>query len=784
MRTACGLLLALLASDFGSTAAQASEPRFSFDIPASSATVSLGAFASATGIAIGWPSGLPQIRLRAVKGKMTVEAALAKLLADSGYRAERVGSLAYRIVPIQVRRLTLAPPAAPAPKRVAMPIPNVVSLLDIIVTGQKQPQLLQDVPMSVAAIDLTHRQMGSVAPGTRDIFDFIDGVSITNLGPGRNRQFIRGVADSPFNGPSQSTVAVQLDEARVTFDAPDPDIRLVDMERVEVLKGPQGPLYGSGALGGIYHLITRKPESSTLGGTIRIGGEAVQHGGLGGGIEGTVNLPLVEDQLAIRAVGYLSREGGWIDNEGRNHDANATNVTGARLALRWQPAPDWTVDLAGMLQDVNTLDSQYVTASNDTVHRTAAIAEPTDNDFKTAAITVKGRLGSLDLVGTSSYVRHKVSSVLDSTPASSAFGLDGASRYADARSFEIFNHELRISSPSRIRWLVGVSFLDAHSHDMGVISDDTTSLAIEGVDRKIQELAVFGEATVPLIDRVKVTAGARLFHTRTEDDAIEAAGGNIDRVSKTILSPSIALSWSPLERGLIYLRYARAMRPGGLALAENSQTRRFDSDELGTVDLGVRYSDPASRISVHGSLFETEWKYIQSDYLLSNGLTSTRNVGRARIYGAEASVDWRPWPALSLALGATYIDADLVRDATGEKLDDRRMPVTPDLALRALAQYRFDLGAWVATTGVQVNYIGNSRLSFDPSLDHKMGDYATVALNAIFSRPYMAISLKVDNLLDVKGDSFAFGNPFSIANGEQYTPLRPRTFSISISRDW
>lgn len=709
---------------------------------------------------------------------MTPDIALKKLLADSGYRAERVSPTAYRIMPIPIRPV----PSRPQPTQA--PIPNVVAAHDIIVTGQKQPQLLLDVPMSVAVVDLTHSQIGRIAPGTRDILDFVDGVSITNLGPGRNRQFIRGVADSAFNGPSQSTVAVQIDETRVTFDAPDPDIRVIDMERVEILKGPQGPLYGSGALGGIYHLVTRKPDSSEVAGAIRLGAEAVEHGAVGGGIDGVVNLPLVEDRLALRAVGYWSREAGWIDNDQRNRNANTTKVTGARIALRWQTAPDWTLDLSGILQDVNTLDSQYVTASDDTVRRTAAIAEPSDNDFKSVGATVKGKLGSLDLLGTGSYVRHQFSSVLDSTPVSATFGFEDASRFVDERKFALFNHEIRISSPTKIRWLAGISYLDARSRDIGVMSDDVRSLTIESLDRRVRELAAFGEVTAPLAHRVKVTAGARLSYSYAEDEAIEQAVGNLHRARKTAFSPSIALSWAPSERSLVYLRYARAMRPGGLALAESGRTQRFDSDELGSVDLGFRYSDRASGVSFNGSLFQTEWKYIQSDYLLSTGLISTRNAGNGRIYGAEMSVDWQPLQALSLVLGATYVDAHLVRDQTGEELDDRRLPVTPDLTLRGLAQYRFDLGPWTATAGAQMNYIGSSRLSFDPNLDRKMGDYTTVGLNALFSRSHVAVSLRVDNLLNTKGDSFAFGNPFSIALGEQYTPVRPRTFSASITREW
>src|SRR5690606_14816127 len=103
------------------------------------------------------------------------------------------------------------------------------------------------------------------------------------LGPGRNRLFLRGVADSPFSGESQSTVAVVLDEARVTYSAPDPDIRLVDVERVEVLKGPQGSYYGTGTLGGIYHIVTRRAQVDKTSLALSANVESVAHGGTGRG---------------------------------------------------------------------------------------------------------------------------------------------------------------------------------------------------------------------------------------------------------------------------------------------------------------------------------------------------------------------------------------------------------------------------------------------------------------------------------------------------------------------
>jgi iron complex outermembrane receptor protein len=138
---------------------------------------------------------------------------------------------------------------------------------------------------------------------TNTIARGIEGLTITGQGAGRNRIFLRGVADSPFNGATQSTVAVLLDDSRLTYSAPDPDLRLVDVARVEVLKGPQGSLYGTGALGGIYRVVTNRANLTRVSGSASFAVIGIAEGGIGGSGSAVVNLPLLTDRAALRLVG-------------------------------------------------------------------------------------------------------------------------------------------------------------------------------------------------------------------------------------------------------------------------------------------------------------------------------------------------------------------------------------------------------------------------------------------------------------------------------------------------
>jgi outer membrane receptor protein involved in Fe transport len=614
----------------------------------------------------------------------------------------------------------------------------------------------------------------------------IDGLAFTNLGPGRNRAFIRGIADSPFNGPSQSTVALVLDDSRITYDAPDPDLLLLDIDRVEVLKGPQGPLYGSGALGGIFRIVTNAPDLDAVSGATTLVGEAGAHGGLSGGGDAMLNLPLSPGKLAGRAVGYFRSEPGWLDTIGGARDTNSTMTKGGRLAVRWAPDADWTVDAGGVLQSLNAHDSQYVIGSADALARIHPIAEPADNDFAQAHLEVRGRLGGLRLVSASSYVAQAVDYRLDASAAAADFGVAAPAVFTDDRRYSIVNQELRLSpeTPGPVTWVAGLAYLHASSSLDGTITaPGTVPLAVESIDQDVAEYAAFGDATVPL-GPLKVSAGARLSMTDASDERAEKLGSEEKRQRKLGFAPSLSVAWQPTKGRYFFLRYARALRPGGIAAGTGDAQGHFDSDELESLEAGARATLDGDTLALTASAYYANWHDVQSDYLLDNGLISTRNAGQARIMGGDASIDWALGQGWTLSAGVNAEQAELVSTADGVRLDDRRLPVVPNVTLRGLVGYRFELAGWTVRLASQGNYVGSARLSFDPDLDRQMGDYAVFAVSSSAANGRWSVTARLDNLFDTAGDSFAFGNPFSIRDAPQFTPLRPRTLIVSLGFDW
>lgn len=654
---------------------------------------------------------------------------------------------------------------------------------DIVVTANKRDESLLDIPLSLSVVPFAKGASMRGAVGTAEIAARIEGLALTNVGPGHNRQFIRGVADSPFSGPSQSTVSVQIDNIRATYNAPDPDLALVDVERVEVLKGPQGPLYGTGALGGVYHIVTRRPDLERTSGFVAAEGGLINDGDYGLGGQAMLNVPVASGRLGVRAVAYSSKEPGWIDTPAGS-DRNYMTMTGGRLAARAVPAEGWTVDVAGAIQWLHVDDSQYV-FSRHSRFRSSTVSEPQDNDFRMASITVQGALGTTNIVAAAGLVGHEVKSGLDATASASALGVNGPAFVNDERRFRVLDSELRASSSatSSLQWLAGLSYLSADNRQDSEVSTSgaATPQPLLSWRQQVSEWAVFGDISIPLLARVKGTLGGRLFHWSIENEAgVSAVPASTSR-QKTGVTPSLALQWRLNDRSMIFARYASAFRPGGLSPTGGTSSI-YDSDELANFEIGARLS-PLRHLSVSGTLYHTRWLHIQTDTLLANGLVSTRNAGNGDIDGMDLSLSWQP-DGWTLEGGAQLQHARLTEAFPGTVSDDARLPVVPDISARLAVAHRLPFGVWQSEIRLAARYNGSARLSLDPGLDRKMGDYATVDLSFTLTKGPWSFAANATNLLDSRADSFAFGNPFSIRTAPQFTPLRPRDLNIIISYRW
>ncbi len=316
----------------------------------------------------------------AIRGRMDAEAALSRLASASQLKLQKIGHRSYLLVAaahrVEARRRQpvgrpVVPPPAP-PEEAPSP--------DIVVTASKRDTLSQRFPGQWARIDGDEFRPLGVA-GTEAIEARSVGFSSTHLGAGRNKLFIRGIADSSFSGPTQSPVGQYFGDMRTGYSGPDPDLKLVDMNSVELLEGPQGTLYGSGALGGIVLLKPNMPIFGELSGIAASGASVSWHGDPSYDLSATINAPL-GGNVALRAVGYHARDGGYVDNRATGErDINDVKVNGGRATLTAELAPGWFVDLSGIGQRIRGSDSQYADKDLPGLSRGSLVEQPFDLGF-------------------------------------------------------------------------------------------------------------------------------------------------------------------------------------------------------------------------------------------------------------------------------------------------------------------------------------------------------------------------------------------------------------------
>lgn len=643
-------------------------------------------------------------------------------------------------------------------------------------TANKREQQLAYIPLSLALVEFRAAQ-AETSDDTASIANSIEGLALTGLGPGRNRMFLRGIADSAFNGESQSTVAVILDDARLTYSAPDPDIRLVDMERVEVLKGPQGSLYGTGALGGIYHMVSHRSDLAKGQFSVSTGGEVLSAGGSGYSLSAVANLPIVENRLAVRVVGYTAKEPGWVDTGERN-DANATDVAGLRVSLGADLGGDWRLDATGFTQRLESRDTSYVYSSG-SHSRPAQLPEPHDNDLRHLAMRIARENGAVRIVASSGLTWHEVVDEIDATIGATAFGLPDPQILTDDRRYRVWDSELRADGDlGDLRWLAGLSMVNARQNLNVTLESANASLVIDDDRRQTDDLAAFGDVTIPIGKQFSLNAGGRLFRSVTEESRILSNGQAKAETSKAGVTPSIVLSWKPDARQIAWLRYGSAFRQGGTDISVAGDVEQLKGDELAMLEAGWRADWPGSA-KFELSAWYGWWDNLQSDLLEANGLIETANVGRAITTGIEATGLASVTQGWRVEAGGNFTMAKLVRNTLGYELADRHLPSVPEYTLRGKLIHDFALGDADVAVATSLRYVGPARLSFDPLVDRSMGNYLESSLEGSIQLDRFAVRLRAENLFASKVDTFAFGNSLRFASGRQFTPQSPMRVSAT-----
>jgi outer membrane receptor protein involved in Fe transport len=781
------MALGMLCLPLAGTAAARADT-FSIRIPAEPLSQALVDLALQTHLSIGDTGiDLRDLRSAPLSGTFSPEEALSRLLENSGYRFEFVDRSTVKIV--------AARSSSPVNRSGASQIEIVV------VTATKRDEIARQLPYSVSVT--TARQLEDLRAETiNDLASQVAQLTTTNLGAGQDKVFLRGLTDSVVPGLSESMVGIYLDESRIADDAPDPDLRLVDIDRVEILNGPQGTLYGGGSLGGLLRIVTRKPVLDEFQAMASTAVAATRHGSLSGGFDAVLNLPIVPDELALRLVGYVRRDGGYIDEARLNvPNANRSRTEGGRVSARWQPAASWFVDAAFAYQHIKADDSQYYDDGSPPLRRDNYLLEPHSDLFLNASVTLRASLGWADLVSATAIVDRHLDERFDATlawPALTGFP-QGPSPFDDGRRILSYTHETRLVSPQdgRWKWLAGIflSHRDEDFHSTLAGPDPSGERIVgraESREDRANEAAVFGEATFAFTDELSLTGGVRVFNAARDVSAAvfsilkgESSSTFKGSNNQSGATPKAILEYRGNPNLMFYAQASEGYRLGGLnvdgppgSLGPDDENA-FDSDTLWNYEIGSKGKFFDGRLLTEAAVYYDRWKNVQADQIGPDGSFFILNAGTVHNVGFETDVSILPVENLTLRGDFFWNSPKLTNTNPLLTKTEGVLPAAPRTKFGVSARYEIPLGAAEAFIAADYGYVGRSHLGFDEASSPMMGGYHIANARAGISYGNWEAVLYVNNLEREDENTFGFGNPFD--PNPQLTPPRPRTIGLNLS---
>lgn len=629
---------------------------------------------------------------------------------------------------------------------------------EIIVTAQRRQQTMIEVPQSVSVVNgeaLQRQQAASFL----DYAALVPGFTVTQANPGESRLILRGVN----TGSVGSTVAVYVDD--VPFGSSGSlsnggvlagDFDTSDIERVEVLRGPQGTLYGSNALGGVLKYVTAKPKLGTVEAAGRIGVEDTKGGGSGWLTTGVVNLP-VGDKIAVRASGYYRSNPGVVDAAGRNATGVDKNQSyGGRVSVLFQPTENFSARLSAQMQNIRvdspgsfTVDPLSVRPVNPVTGistggqrvRYERYPELNELDYRLYSGVLDWDLGFATLTSVTSYAeqnQRQISDVSTNAARNTAQAVYGGTPpttvglfFQNDISLEKFTQEVRLASPDggTFEWLVGGYYTHEDSALVqqfapfnlttraiipaaGTFGPFTfTKFVTAGIQAKYEEIAVFGSGTLHVSDRFDITAGGR--YSRNNQSSVQSViqlGNGSPQNGKSdegVFTWSVAPRFEVSDNFSIYARAAKGYRPGGPNFippnAPASFPTQFGADTIVSYEMGVHFQSSDRKLTLDAAAYTLDWDnvLITSTVTTAAGPVGVNSNGRrARSQGFEASATLRPTKGLTIGLNGAFTDAKL-RDDTippGGGLNltgglaGDQLPYSPRLSGNVSADYEWTVG--------------------------------------------------------------------------------------------
>ena len=607
-------------------------------------------------------------------------------------------------------------------------------LQEVTVTAQRREENIDRVPISIVAFsqaDLDGRGLKNIG----DIASVTPGVDFRGVGY-ENWITIRGISQNAGGGVAglgPNTTAIYVDDAPIqarygNAAVPTAVPLVFDVDHIEILRGPQGTLFGASAEGGAIRVISAQPSLTEYTGFARMEGSKIDQGGVNSEAGAAYGGPIVQDVLGFRVSAWSRHDGGFVDNQGRLEGGlRETNVNkgesySTHAALLWKPASFMSAEVSFYYQkrDQNSADLFDPTAGDPGDGHfvsTRDLIQPIKDSFNTPSLKLVFDLGWSELTSVTSNLQRTDSQGYDyTTVLPPAFGFPLPTTLAEAEPTIVgtnqsnFTQEIRLQSPNstdRFRWTAGLYYSNLHQHDFETVEAPgfaaetlaNTGKTLEeflgeGLVRGFsyisdqyfgdKEKAVFGHAEFDINSHFSLVGAVRYekqdstYLTVSDGPLVGGPSAEASTASSTIVAPKGGLNWKVDEHTLVYFSAAKGYRPGGANIAVHlttadctsqlaalGNTNSYEPDTLWSYELGAKTLLWDQRLSIEGSVYHISWKNIISAVHVPACATHVaKNLGDATSDGFDLSVKALVTPNWTAGAYIGYTNAHYTTDTT------------------------------------------------------------------------------------------------------------------------
>ncbi|MEH6678009.1 TonB-dependent receptor [Phenylobacterium sp.] len=703
-------------------------------------------------------------------------------------------------------------------------------LEEIIVTATKREVSVRDISGSVSAVSGAQLE----AIGAQSYADYIartPGVTFNQFQPGTSHVVIRGVATNSGNVQGQGTTGYYINEVPLTepgWTIVIPDIDAFDVDHVEILRGPQGSLFGSASMGGAVNYVATKADASAYDAAIETTLSKTRNADVGGAIKGMVNIPLVQDKLALRAVATYRNDPGYLDNVGIGETGSSDiTIGGGRLSLVWTPTDATEVSWLSLYQKTEADDAPYRNPAFGDLARSTAFAEANETDVTLHSLRLDHDFGFATLTAIGAYQEKSQDFAFDYTPYRGLYNADLGLNLISPLFIESGGKstgeslEVRLASNTegRFEWLIGAMYFESEKNLYEQLGADGAAAAFDAsplfgpgtgaaiapdgrifnaffTDLKAKEMAVFGEASFNFTPELKLTAGGRLFKTETDSTSSQVGfstfpgGLNVSPTESDEqdgFSPKVSLTYTPNEDLMVYGLYSEGFRfgtPNTQGLSAFPVPAGSESDSLKNYEIGVRSNLAGGKLLLDATAFYVDWSDIQLRLLTPDDFNYAANGGAATIKGLETSITFSPTPQLDLQSSITYMEARLDEPLFilwyGAAPEGSQLPGSSDWSISNTASYRFE-AAYDPTLILSHRYVSSGISDLNSAVPgvapNTQGDFNVIDLRLRADFGATSVTLFGSNLGDERGVTRTLPE----ANGLSQGLIRPRTVGVTLN---